>query len=146
MLIREIEQGDMPQLLELYTHLHSNEMPKVDSKLRSLWDSIIKDKNHHIIVGIKDEAIVSSCVINIISNLTNHQRAYALVENVITHPQHCGNGYATKVLDYAKMIAKESNCYKIMLLTGSKRQATLDFYKRAGYNQNDKIAFIQWLD
>ena len=146
MLIREIEHGDMPQLLELYTHLHSNEIPKIDSKLKNLWDSIIKDKNHHIIVVVKDEEIISSCVINIIPNLTHNQRAYALIENVITHPKHRGNGYATKILDYAKVIAIESDCYKIMLLTGSERQATLDFYKRAGYNQNDKTAFIQWLD
>ena len=32
-----------------------------------------------------------------------------------------------------------------MLLTGSKREATLNFYKNAGYNCNDKTAFIQWL-
>jgi hypothetical protein len=31
-----------------------------------------------------------------------------------------------------------------MLLTGSKEQSTLDFYEHAGYNRNDKTAFIQW--
>ena len=146
MHIREIEHGDLSQLLELYTHLHNNEIPKVGSELEGLWDSIIKDNNHHIVVGLKDDVIISSCVINVIPNLTHNQRAYALVENVITHPKHRGNGYATMVLEYAKMIAKENNCYKIMLLTGSKKQATLDFYEQAGYNKNDKTAFIQWLD
>jgi len=33
----------------------------------------------------------------------------------------------------------------MMLLTGSKKQATLDFYSKAGYNSTDKTAFIQWL-
>lgn len=33
-----------------------------------------------------------------------------------------------------------------MLLTGSKRETTLNFYKHAGYNSNDKTAFIQWLE
>ena len=146
MLIREIEHGDLSQLLELYTHLHNSEMPAIDSTLEELWNRINNDKNHHIIVGIEDEAIISSCVINIIPNLTHDQRAYALIENVITHPKHRGNGYATEILSHAKTIAKEHNCYKIMLLTGSKRQATLDFYKRAGYNKDDKTAFIQWLD
>ena len=55
-------------------------------------------------------------------------------------------GLATKCLDYAKEIAVKENCYKIMLLTGSKRESTLNFYKKAGYNSNDKTAFIQWLD
>ena len=44
-----------------------------------------------------------------------------------------------------KILAINNNCYKMMLLTGSKRQTTLDFYKNAGYNRNDKSAFIQWL-
>jgi hypothetical protein len=33
----------------------------------------------------------------------------------------------------------------MMLLTGSKNENILRFYERAGYNQNDKTAFIQWL-
>lgn len=33
----------------------------------------------------------------------------------------------------------------MMLLTGSKENSTIEFYKQAGYNKNDKTAFIQWL-
>lgn len=56
-----------------------------------------------------------------------------------------GRGYATECLDYARNIAEQNNCYKMMLLTGAKDQKTLDFYKRAGYNSEDKTAFIQWI-
>ena len=45
----------------------------------------------------------------------------------------------------AKELAQKENCYKMMLLTGSKEESTLHFYEQAGYNQNDKTAFIQWL-
>ncbi|MDD2969628.1 MAG: GNAT family N-acetyltransferase, partial [Lachnospiraceae bacterium] len=34
---------------------------------------------------------------------------------------------------------------KIMLLTGAKDQNTLHFYQSAGFNCNDKTAFIQWI-
>ena len=53
-------------------------------------------------------------------------------------------GLATACLDFAKEIALRENCYKMMLLTGSKSESTLNFYERAGYNRNDKTAFIQW--
>ena len=33
----------------------------------------------------------------------------------------------------------------MMLLTGSKEEATLRFYEKAGYNRKDKTAFVQWL-
>ena len=45
----------------------------------------------------------------------------------------------------ARDIAAEAGCYKLMLLTGAKDEATLNFYRRAGYNSADKTAFIQWL-
>jgi hypothetical protein len=48
-------------------------------------------------------------------------------------------------LDYARKIAEKENCYKMMLLTGSKKSETLYFYEKAGYNSTDKTAFIQWL-
>ena len=33
----------------------------------------------------------------------------------------------------------------MMLLTGSREESTHRFYQRAGYNANDKTAYIQWL-
>lgn len=41
---------------------------------------------------------------------------------------------------------KERSCYKMMLLTGSKEESTLKFYRNVGYNSSDKTAFIQWID
>ena len=106
---------------------------------------MIKKKNSHILVAIADERIVSSCVCVIIPNLTRHVRPYAFIENVVTHTNYRGKGYATECLNYARKIAEKENCYKMMLLTGSKERETLNFYRNAGYNSTDKTAFIQWL-
>ena len=144
--IREALNKDLPRLLQLYTQLHDNAMPNIKTrKIKSLWDKILSDKNHHIIVGSVNGQIVSSCVIVIIPNLTHNQKPYALIENVITGESFRNKGYASKILAFAKKIALKNNCYKIMLMTGSKEKSTLNFYKRAGYNANDKTAFIQWL-
>ena len=102
--------------------------------------------NHHIIVNEIDGKIVSSCVCVIIPNLTRGIRPYAFIENVVTHEDYRGKGYASECLDFAKKIATEENCYKMMLLTGSKKETTLRFYERAGYNSSDKTAFIQWIE
>ena len=110
-----------------------------------LKDFGVADKNHHLIVNIVDGKIVSSCVCVIIPNLTRNIRPYALIENVVTHAGFRGKGYATECLNYAKEIAEKANCYKMMLLTGSKQEATYNFYRNAGYNSTDKTAFIQWL-
>ena len=145
MRIREITAQDLDALLRLYMQLHDNPFPEKDDRLQGIWMRILHDADHHIIVAEADGRIVSSCVCIIIPNLTHGQRPYALIENVITDKDFRQQGYATACLDYAREIAKRENCYKMMLLTGAKDQHTLDFYEHAGYNRQDKTAFIQWL-
>lgn len=145
-MVREIDINELEELLELYLHLHEESVPEITENLQKTWNTIIQDDNHHIIVNIIDGKIISSCVCVIIPNLTRNIRPYAFIENVVTHSDYRGKGYATECLNYAKGIAEEMNCYKMMLLTGSKKETTLKFYENAGYNCTDKTAFIQWLD
>lgn len=144
-MVREIAENELNELLKLYLYLHEETVPEMTAHLKSTWDAVLQDKNHHILVKEADGRIVSSCVCVIIPNLTRNIRPYAFIENVVTHADYRGKGYATECLNYAKEIAQKADCYKMMLLTGSKRETTLTFYRNAGYNNTDKTAFIQWL-
>ena len=145
-MVREIDCNELTELLELYLHLHENTVPDTTEILNNAWNTIVQDKNHHIIVNEVNGKIVSSCVCVIIPNLTRDVRPYAFIENVVTHSDYRGKGYATECLNFAKELAVKSDCYKMMLLTGSKKETTLNFYSRAGYNSTDKTAFVQWLE
>ncbi len=145
-MIREANKNDLEEILQLYLYLHETGIPDDSDQLRSTWEQIINDTNHHMIVCEVDGKIAASCVCVIIPNLTRNVRPYAFVENVVTHEDYRKKGYATACLNYAKQIAIETNCYKMMLLTGSKEESTLNFYRNAGYNNSDKTAFIQWID
>ncbi len=145
-MVREINKNELHELLELYLHLHEESLPEMTEHLNKTWDTIMNDENHHIIVKIVDDKIVSSCVCVIIPNLTRGIRPYAFIENVVTHADYRKKGYAAECLNYAKKIAIKTNCYKMMLLTGTKTESTLNFYSNAGYNSTDKTAFIRWLD
>lgn len=144
-MVREVIKDDFDGLMKLYTQLHNNPISEKTPEIMELWNRIINDKDHHIIVAEEGGKIISSCVCVIIPNLTHNQQAYALVENVVTDRAYRGKGFATKCLNYAKEIALKKNCYKLMLLTGSKKESTLNFYRQAGYNSEDKTAFIQWI-
>ena len=145
-MVREANEGQLQEILRLYLHLHEDHIPEDTGQLRQAWAQILRDPNHHLIVNEVDGKIVSSCVCVIIPNLTRNVRPYAFIENVVTDSAYRGKGYATQCLDYAKEIAQAQGCYKMMLLTGSKSEKTLHFYRQAGYNSADKTAFIQWLD
>ena len=144
-MVREVRNDELDALLELYLNLHEEGIPEHDDHLAKTWEQIMNDPNHHIIVKEIDGKLVSSCVCVIIPNLTRGIRPYAFVENVVTHKDYRKRGLARECLNYARDIAQKENCYKMMLLTGSKRPETLRFYENSGYNSNDKTAFIQWL-
>lgn len=145
-MIREARENDLKEILQLYLYLHEKSVPEESEQLTKTWNNIVNDENHHLIICEKNGKILASCVCVIIPNLTRNVRPYAFVENVVTHKDYRKKGYATACLNYAKQIAEENNCYKIMLLTGSKEEDTLHFYRNAGYNSSDKTAFIQWID
>lgn len=130
-MIREITENDFDRLLRLYMQLHDNPFPEKSERVLAVWNNILADENHHIIVAEEDGNIVSSCVCVIIPNLTRGQRPYAFVENVITDEKYRKRGLATACLDYARELAQRKNCYKMMLLTGARQESTLRFYEQA---------------
>ena len=69
-----------------------------------------------------------------------------LDENVVTDSEYRGRGLATACLERAKEIAKAENCYRLILMTSSKLDSTLNFYRKAGYDDKEKTGFIQYLD
>jgi GNAT superfamily N-acetyltransferase len=144
-MIREVNRDDLNALLELYLYLHEDSIPDQSEHLSRTWEQIINDPNHHIIVNEVDGKIVSSCVCVIIPNLTRNVRPYAFIENVVTHKDYRRRGLAQECLNFARDIALKENCYKMMLLTGSKDPNTLRFYEKAGYNSTEKTAFFQRL-
>ena len=144
-MVREARPEDLDGILELYLYLHEDSVPERSEHLAHTWRQIIEEEDHHLIVSEVAGRIVSSCVCVIIPNLTHGQRPYAFIENVITDENYRKRGLATACLDYAREIAEKEHCYKMMLLTGSKKESTLNFYRQAGYNSEDKTAFICWI-
>ena len=144
-MIREAEQSDLDAILEMYLFLHEDSIPEKDEHLSDTWLQFIQDTHHHLIVNEVGGKIVSSCVCVIIPNLTRNIRPYAFIENVVTRENYRGKGYAGECLEFAREIAEKENCYKMMLLTGSKKPENLQCYEKCGYNSSDKTAFMQWL-
>ncbi|SHI21421.1 L-amino acid N-acyltransferase YncA [Sporobacter termitidis DSM 10068] len=145
MEIREVLRGDLPGLLRLYEQFDKGAAAEMGGPAENIWRGILADKNHHVLAAFSGGRLVSSCVLVVVPNLTHGGRPYGLIENVITDEDCRQQGYATALLDYAAALAQSAGCYKLMLMTGSKKESTLRFYEKAGYNKTDKTAFIRWL-
>jgi len=143
-ITRLIKYDELDELLTLYRQLQPIDPDVYENKeLKYTWDLIYNAPNLYYIVVEVDGKIVSSCNISIIKNLTRNLRPYGLIENVITDSNYRKKGYATKALHMAIDIAEDNNCYKVMLLTGSKKEETLKFYEQAGFERGIKTGFIK---
>jgi len=146
--IRKAGPTDAEALHELY-HNHLTTEPPKEPQDMAVWREKIarfhSNPHYHLLVGEENGRIVSSATLIVIENLTHNNRPYSVIENVVTHADFRGKHYAADMMNKAGEIASALGCYKIMLMTGSKKDSTLRFYENCGYNKNDKTGFIKWL-
>jgi GNAT superfamily N-acetyltransferase len=132
-------RSDLAQLLALYPHLNpADAIPPLEVAERSFED-LRKCDGSEVFVGLIQEAIVTSCTLVVIPNLTRGGQPSGLIENVVTHSDHRGRGFGKLILQTAVAAAWRADCYKVMLMTGSKNPATLAFYVAAGFEQNNRL-------
>jgi GNAT superfamily N-acetyltransferase len=143
MRIRHLESGDLRSLLTLYEHLRSMDVPlPAEPAVQAVWNELMSDPRHRYYGGFVDEQLVASCTLIVVPNLTRGCRPYGLVENVVTHASHRRRGYGSALLNAALAEAWSARCYKVMLLTDRKDEATFRFYEAAGFDRLAKQAFV----
>lgn len=133
--IRPATSDDLEKVLDLYRHLTGDEKCPLDLAEEN-FARFQKFEGSAILLGEIGGEPVTSCVLVIVPNLSRGGRPYALIENVVTHAGHRGMGYGKLILEAASNRAWDRDCYKVMLMTGSRRPSTLGFYESAGFEQS----------
>jgi GNAT superfamily N-acetyltransferase len=134
-IVRAAEERDLPALLRLYAELVP-EAPVLDAeRAAASWKALLRFEGSAIFVAEAGSVPVSTCTLVVVPNLTRGGAPYALIENVVTAASHRRAGFGGRVLDHAVSAAWQCGCYKVMLMTGSKRPETLAFYERCGFER-----------
>jgi GNAT superfamily N-acetyltransferase len=141
--IRELQSSDLQMLLGLYAHLHDHDDPPPSTATaEAVWAEALANPRIRYFGGFVSDSLISSCTLTVIPNLTRACRPYGVIENVVTHGAHRGQGWGKAILAHALGDAWGQGCYKVMLLTGRKDEATFRFYEGAGFDRHGKQAFI----
>jgi GNAT superfamily N-acetyltransferase len=139
--VRTIREDELDDLLTLYRMLNPED-PELDTEaLAAQWDAMLADEHLEVIVAEHDDKLVATCMLSITPNLTRGARSFALAENVVTHEDYRGNGFASRCLEKALDIAEERGCYRVSLMTGSDDEGLHDFYESNGFEKGRKTAF-----
>ncbi len=135
MEIRDATEGDLPGLAALYRHLDPGDAPCPPEVAAEALRRLGGLPGSAVLVGEADGALVASCTLVVIPNLTRGGAPYGLIENVVTHGAHRGRGHGTRLLRAAVARGWAAGCYKVMLLTGATEPGVLAFYAAAGFEQ-----------
>jgi len=146
MIPRRATDRDLPAILQLYRFLNPGDPvhDPLHENVRQVWRKIIHDDRLRYFVIETDGRVVTTCTLALIPNLTRNLKPYGVIENVVTDPQFRQQGFATAILRHALNDAWLEGCYKVMLSTGSKREATLRFYEKAGFQRGVKTGFVAY--
>ena len=145
MLVREAIEDDYGAVLELMRHLNPEDPEIPESISHSLFSKILKSDSFKITVAEIDNETVGTCYLNIIPNLTRQASPYAVIENVVTHPDFRRQGVGHALISNAVNSAKYKGCYKVMLLTG-RDENVHEFYESCGMTSGAKTAFLVRFD
>lgn len=140
--IRTAMLADRVPLYGLYAQLQPAD-PAWPSEAAAA-DALSKVLDHPgatVLLCVVDGLPVSTCTLFVFPNFTRSGRPFALIENVVTHRDYRKQGLGRQVVQRAIEMAREHGCYRVTLMTGSKREETLRFYETAGMNRNSKTAF-----
>jgi len=148
MIIRKAKSTDASDLKVLYFDYLTHFPPKEEQDM-TLWQSLLnkfeRDENMYLLVAEENGKVVSSVQMAIIESLTHNVRPFAVIENVVTHADYRNRGFASALLEKASEIAREYNCYKVFLETGSNKESTLNFYKNNGFAIDEKHSCLKRL-
>ena len=138
-----LTRKDCYGLLKLYGFLHELDDLPDSVLLRESWDCIL-EYNDFFTYFVADSGglLVASCGVSIIPNLTRGARPFAVIENVVVHPDYRRKGLGKAAVSAAVDFAREKNCHKVVLLSNVKRKEAHIFYRELGFSCDETKGFI----
>ncbi len=132
---------DLPQLVDLLVDLFTQEkdfVPDREKQMRGLR-LILEQPNRGRIFVLRNERLIIG-MINLLITISTAEGGFVLLlEDLVVTPEHRGQGYGSRLLEYALQFAKDKGFSRITLLTDKPNSRTQQFYLRHGFVESDMI-------
>ena len=144
MLIRNLQEKEIPELLELYDHYTVKEnLPNVSlEKINIIWKQIESNQFIDYFVVIKNNKLIASCILSITPSFIRGGNGFGIIEHVVTHFDYRRNGYGRALINFSLNYAWENGCTEVMLLSGVKNENAHTMYENIGFDKNRKKGFV----
>jgi len=125
MKIRELENADFRQVIEIWKKSFNNNF---DKEINSTY---LTDPSSITLVSVDSNTITGVASLHIIKKLT---RTLGLIEDVAVNENYRGKGIGKKLVEKLIGIASEKSCDKTVLNSSEKNS---EFYEKIGFEKTE---------
>lgn len=125
MKIRELENADFRQVIEIWKKSFNNNF---DKEINSTY---LTDPYSITLVSVDSNTVTGVASLHIIKKLT---RTLGLIEDVAVNENYRGKGIGKKLVEKLIGIASEKSCDKTVLNSSEKNS---EFYEKIGFEKNE---------
>jgi ribosomal protein S18 acetylase RimI-like enzyme len=125
MKIRELENADFRQVIEIWKKSFNNNF---DKEINSTY---LTDPSSITLVSVDSNTVTGVASLHIIKKLT---RTLGLIEDVAVNEDYRGKGIGKKLVEKLIGIASEKSCDKTVLNSSEKNS---EFYEKIGFQKNE---------
>jgi N-acetylglutamate synthase-like GNAT family acetyltransferase len=139
---------DLPALTELVMDLMSRSddfSPDRVLQERGLR-LILEQPNRGRIFVVRNKDRIFGMVNLLFTISTDRGGFVILMEDVVIHPDHRGQGYGAMLVDYVVDFAKRKNFKRITLLTDKMSAESQEFFKKQGFEYSNMIPMRRIID
>jgi GNAT superfamily N-acetyltransferase len=135
--IRKAKEGDLPQILKLYSQLDMDDgKPLPLENAKKLFNKLQKYPEYKIFVGIYENKIIGTFSLLIMDNLVHGGTPSGIVEAVVVDPEYHGVGIGKQMMRFAMERCREFGCYKLVLSANMMRDKAHRFYESLGFDRH----------
>ena len=141
LFIEPATTDDLPQLADLLFDLFSHEddfIPDRDKQMRGLR-LILEQPNRGRIFVLRNQARIIG-MINLLITISTAEGGFVLIlEDLVIHKDHRGQGYGSRLLEHALGYARAKDFQRITLLTDKLEEGARSFYEQHGFKQSGMV-------
>lgn len=133
---------DLPALTDLVMDLFAMSdgdfKPERDVQERGLRLILEQPRRGRIAVVRNNDRIFG--MVNMLFTISTARGGFVIMmEDVVIHPHHRGQGYGTMLLDYVVDYAKQKGFLRVTLLTDKISAESQEFFKKQGFEYSNMI-------
>ncbi len=147
MVIEPATLEDLPQLTDLLVDLFTQEEDFVPNRVKQMRGLrlLLEEPNRGRIFVLRQNGHILA-MLNLLFTISTAEGGFVIVlEDVIVHSQHRGQGFGDRLLQYAIHYAREKGFLRITLLTDRGNEEAHHFFEEHGFFKSSMIPMRMFL-